>query len=128
MEKVTMYKCSSCGKIFEDENSCASHEEKSCLKLSRWHFINDKWENGCTLGEINDEFHIISKLPAEIRSATKTTVLRCAATQYRKEAVGTIQKFVCSHMVFVSYGSLWKRTWHLRYAEGKLMENFMEDK
>ena len=57
MEKVMieMHMCSICGKLFKDEASCIHHEKGFCTSKSRWKAINEKWEKGYTLGEINDD-------------------------------------------------------------------------
>jgi len=123
MEKVIMYKCSFCGKIYEDEEVCSRHEGSQCTKNNRWSKINKKWENGCTLGEINNEFRIIKVLPDALRSATKDTVIRCDDAVYKGHYIeGTIQKFVSDHVVIVSYGSAWERMYHRHYSDFKYMQ------
>ncbi len=122
MEKVIMYKCSKCGKLYEDDRDCIRHEETQCKKNSRWIKINEKWENGCTLGEINDEYHIIKILPNELRDTTKETVLRCDDITHKTYIEGTIHKFVSTHVVIVSCGSAWERTYHRGYADFKYMQ------
>lgn len=122
MEKITMYKCSFCGKIYEREEDCIHHEEGKCTKNNRWYKINEKWENGSSLGEINDEFHIIKVLPGELRTATKETIIRCYDPKQEHYVEGTIQKFVSTYIVIISCDSAWKRECHRGYADFKHMQ------
>ena len=128
MEKVMveMYKCNICGKLFEDEASCTHHEDKVCARKSRWCSINEKWEKGHTLGQINEEYRIIKKLPDEIRSATKNTVLLYENSKHQMNAKGIIEKFVSSHIILVSRDTKFERMWWLGYSDFKYM-NILED-
>lgn len=122
MEKIIMYKCSFCGKVYKDDRDCMRHEDTQCTKNNRWHKINEKWQNGYTLGAINDEYHIIKILPPELRNATKETVIRCEDVYNAPIIEGTIHKFVSSHVVIVSCNSAWERKYHRGYTDFKYMQ------
>jgi len=42
---------------------------------SKTEIINSLWQEGKTIKEINDEFHLITNLPEELEGVTKNTIL-----------------------------------------------------
>lgn len=65
--RVVMYKCRYCGKLFDSKDICNTHEKRH-EDINK---ANEMLRNGCTLEEINKVCNIWYDVPEHLKNVTK---------------------------------------------------------